>query len=57
MASGDEEELVAAAAFGHEKATSARRIRRGLSRDWETERVSKRVANSYSWVGGRAREA
>lgn len=49
MASSDEEELVTVLIFGH---TGARSIRAVLGRDGETERVSKRVANGYSWVGG-----
>lgn len=49
MASSDEEELVTVVIFGH---TGARSIRAVLGRDGETERVSKRVTNGYSWVGG-----
>lgn len=37
ITSGNKQELVAVAAFGHEEATGARNKRRGLGRDWETE--------------------
>lgn len=43
-----EKEVVAAPAFGHKETTGARNIRRGLSSDWGTERVSEMVANGYS---------
>jgi len=52
MASGDEKKFVAVAAFSHEEVTDGRSKRCGLGKDGETERVSKRVAIVYSWVGG-----
>ena len=52
MASGDEEKLVATVALGHEEAACARRVRCSLGSNGEAERVSQRVANFYSWIGG-----